>query len=53
MPKIVEDKQVSADKSDKPEPLSRHDLYEKAKQRQIPGRSKMSRDQLAEALGES
>jgi hemerythrin superfamily protein len=35
------------------EHLSRHDLYEKAKDQQIPGRSKMSRDQLAEALGES
>jgi hypothetical protein len=36
-----------------PDHLSRHDLYEKAKDQQIPGRSKMSRDQLAEALGES
>ena len=36
-----------------PDHMSRHDLYEKAKEQQIPGRSKMSRDQLAEALGES
>lgn len=35
------------------EHLSRHELYERAKEQQIPGRSKMSRDQLAEALGES
>jgi hypothetical protein len=32
--------------------LSRHDLYALAKERQIPGRSRMSREELAEALGE-
>lgn len=34
------------------EPLTRAQLYEMAKQRDIPGRSTMTRDELARALGE-
>ena len=33
-------------------PKTRAELYELAKQREIPGRSKMGRDELARALGE-
>jgi hypothetical protein len=33
------------------EPKTRQELYEEAKRRDIPGRSKMGRDQLAAALG--
>jgi DNA end-binding protein Ku len=33
-------------------PKSRAELYEIAKQRDLPGRSTMSRDELAKALGE-
>lgn len=32
-------------------PKTRQELYEEAKQRDLPGRSKMGRDQLARALG--
>jgi hypothetical protein len=32
-------------------PASRDALYEEARQRKIPGRSKMTRDELAHALG--
>lgn len=34
-------------------PKSRAELYELAKQRDLPGRSKMGRDELARKLGES
>lgn len=34
-------------------PKTRQELYEQAKRRNIPGRSKMGRDELARALGES
>ena len=34
-------------------PKTRAELYEIAKQRDLPGRSKMSRDELARKLGES
>lgn len=33
------------------EPRTRQELYEEAKRRDIPGRSKMGRDELAKALG--
>jgi len=33
-------------------PKTRAELYEIAKQRNLPGRSKMGRDELAQALGE-
>jgi hypothetical protein len=33
-------------------PKTRQELYEKAKRRDLPGRSKMGRDELARALGE-
>lgn len=33
------------------EPLTRQELYEIAKRRGLPGRSKMGRDELARALG--
>ncbi len=33
-------------------PKTRQELYEEAKRRNLPGRSKMGRDQLARALGE-
>ena len=33
-------------------PKTRQELYEEAKQRNLPGRSKMGRDQLARALGQ-
>jgi hypothetical protein len=33
-------------------PKTRAELYEMAKQRDLPGRSKMGRDELARALGE-
>jgi len=33
-------------------PKTRQELYEKAKKRDLPGRSKMGRDELARALGE-
>ncbi|HEX6310311.1 MAG TPA: hypothetical protein VF152_01645 [Acidimicrobiia bacterium] len=33
-------------------PKTRRELYEKAQQRDLPGRSKMGRDELARALGE-
>jgi hypothetical protein len=33
-------------------PKTRAELYEMAKQRDLPGRSKMGRDELAKALGE-
>ena len=33
-------------------PKTRAELYELAKQRDLPGRSGMSRDELAKALGE-
>jgi hypothetical protein len=32
-------------------PATRRELYEEAKRRDLPGRSKMGRDELAEALG--
>lgn len=32
-------------------PKTRQELYEEAKRRQLPGRSKMGRDELAKALG--
>jgi len=32
-------------------PMTRQELYEEAKQRNLPGRSKMSWDELARALG--
>lgn len=32
-------------------PKTRQELYEEAKRRQVPGRSKMGRDELARALG--
>ena len=35
------------------EPKTRQELYEIAKRRNLPGRSKMGRDELARALGES
>lgn len=35
------------------EPKTRAELYEEAKRRDIPGRSKMGRDELAKALGRS
>jgi hypothetical protein len=34
-------------------PKTRAELYELAKQRDLPGRSKMGRDELAQKLGES
>lgn len=34
-------------------PKTRQELYEIAKRRNLPGRSKMGRDELARALGES
>jgi hypothetical protein len=34
-------------------PKTRTELYEEAKQRDLPGRSKMGRDELARALGRS
>jgi hypothetical protein len=34
-------------------PLTRQELYEIAKRRSLPGRSKMGRDELARALGKS
>ena len=34
-------------------PKTRQELYEEAKRRNLPGRSKMGRDELARALGES
>jgi hypothetical protein len=34
-------------------PKTRQELYELAKRRNLPGRSKMGRDELARALGES
>jgi hypothetical protein len=34
-------------------PKTRQELYEEAKRRGLPGRSKMGRDQLARALGRS
>ena len=34
------------------EPKTRAELYELAKQRDLPGRSKMGRDELARKLGE-
>jgi hypothetical protein len=34
------------------EPKTRQELYEIAKRRDLPGRSKMGRDELARALGE-
>jgi hypothetical protein len=33
-------------------PKTRQELYEEAKRRNLPGRSKMGRDELARALGE-
>jgi hypothetical protein len=33
-------------------PKTRQELYEEAKRRDLPGRSKMGRDELARALGE-
>jgi hypothetical protein len=33
-------------------PKTRQELYERAKKRNLPGRSKMGRDELARALGE-
>jgi L,D-peptidoglycan transpeptidase YkuD (ErfK/YbiS/YcfS/YnhG family) len=33
------------------QPLTRQELYEEAKRRNLPGRSKMGRDELARALG--
>jgi hypothetical protein len=33
-------------------PKTRQELYEKARKRDLPGRSKMGRDELARALGE-
>ncbi len=33
------------------EPKTRRELYDEAKRRDLPGRSKMGRDELAEALG--
>lgn len=33
-------------------PKTRQELYEEAKRRDVPGRSKMGRDELARALGE-
>jgi hypothetical protein len=33
-------------------PKTRQELYEEAKRRNLPGRSKMGRDELAKALGE-
>jgi hypothetical protein len=33
-------------------PKTRRELYEQAKRRNLPGRSKMGRDELARALGE-
>jgi len=33
------------------EPRTRQELYEEAKRRDVPGRSKMGRDELARALG--
>jgi hypothetical protein len=33
------------------QPRTRKELYEEAKRRDLPGRSKMGRDELAEALG--
>jgi hypothetical protein len=35
------------------EPLTRQELYEIAKRKGLPGRSKMGRDELARALGKS
>ena len=35
------------------EPLTRQELYEIAKRRGLPGRSRMGRDELARALGRS
>jgi hypothetical protein len=35
------------------EPKTRQELYEEAKRRDLPGRSKMGRDELARALGRS
>lgn len=32
-------------------PMTRQELYEEAKRRNLPGRSKMGRDELARALG--
>ena len=32
---------------------TRHDLYERAKEQNIPGRSKMTKDELADAVGEA
>lgn len=49
---IVEEGPSRAD-AGRAEQLSRHELYALAKEKQIPGRSRMSRDELAEALGES
>ena len=34
-----------------PSPKTREELYEEAKRRNLPGRSKMGRDELARALG--
>jgi hypothetical protein len=34
-----------------PEPKTREELYQEAKRKGIPGRSKMGRDELARALG--
>jgi hypothetical protein len=34
-------------------PRTRQELYEEAKRRNLPGRSKMGRDELARALGKS
>lgn len=34
-------------------PSTRQELYEEAKKRDLPGRSKMGRDELARALGRS
>jgi hypothetical protein len=34
-------------------PKTRQELYEQAKRRNLPGRSKMGRDELARALGEN
>jgi hypothetical protein len=33
-------------------PKTRHELYKEAKQSNLPGRSKMGRDELAQALGQ-
>lgn len=49
---LAQQRAAAAQRTGGDSPKTRAELYELARQRELPGRSKMGRDELARALGE-